>query len=70
MAKVISIKAIFDKVGYKPHAAQRKIHGAKQTAKARFRVVCAGRRTGKSTFGGHELTFEAIRASAAPSSGS
>ena len=62
MAKVISIKAIFDKVGYKPHAAQRKIHGAKQTAKARFRVVCAGRRTGKSTFGGHELTFEAIRA--------
>jgi hypothetical protein len=62
MAKVLSVKAIFDKVGYQPHAAQRKIHQAKQLQKARFRVVCAGRRTGKSTFGGHELTFEAVRA--------
>lgn len=62
MAKVLSVKAVFDKVGYKPHLAQKKIHAAKQLQKARFRVVCAGRRTGKSTFGGHELTFEAIRA--------
>lgn len=62
MPKVLSVKAIFDKVGYKPHAAQRKIHRSVKEHNARFRVVCAGRRTGKSTFGGHELTFEAIKA--------
>lgn len=59
--KAISIKKIFDTVGYEPHAVQRKIHSA-VADKARFRVVCAGRRTGKSTLGGHELTTEAIRA--------
>lgn len=62
MAKAISIRKIFDKIKYKPHAVQRRIHSAVGDHNARFRVVCAGRRTGKSTLGGHELTAEAVRA--------
>lgn len=61
MTKTLSVRKVFDTVGYKPHSVQRAIHTAIQN-KARFRVVCAGRRTGKSTLGGHELTFEAVRA--------
>lgn len=60
--KAISIKKVFDSVGYDPHRVQRRIHASVQLEKARFRVVCAGRRTGKSTLGGHELTAEAVRA--------
>lgn len=60
--KAISIRKIYDTVKYKPHAVQRQIHNAVQASNARFRVVCAGRRTGKSTLGGHELTTEAVRA--------
>jgi hypothetical protein len=47
-------------VGYEPHRVQRSIHAAARNS--RFRVVCAGRRTGKSTLGGHELTAKAIEA--------
>lgn len=49
----ISQRAVFDSVGYRPHREQRKFHKALKTN--RFRVMCAGRRTGKSTAGGHEL---------------
>lgn len=58
--KTLSTSAINAAVGYKPHQVQREIQRAQ--AFARFRVVCAGRRTGKSTHGGHELTVEAFRA--------
>jgi len=60
MTKGLSLKAIFDSVSYKPHLTQVKIHRAIGTH--RFRVVCAGRRTGKSTLGGHELTARAWQA--------
>jgi hypothetical protein len=60
MPKVLSLSAIFDRVGYQPHEVERAIHAAARTN--RFRVVCAGRRTGKSTLGGHELTSKAIQA--------
>lgn len=62
MPKALSLRKVFDTVGYKPHAVQRSIHSSVTDHSARFRVVCAGRRTGKSTLGGHELTAEAIRA--------
>lgn len=48
----ISKFALFDKVGYQPHAGQLPI----LSSKARNRVVAAGRRFGKSNLGGHELT--------------
>lgn len=60
MAKAVSMAKVFEQVGYRPHSAQVKIHKAK--AHARFRVAVAGRRTGKSTVGGHELTTEAWKA--------
>lgn len=62
MTKALSVKKIFGAVKYIPHAVQRRIHSSVQDHQARFRVVCAGRRTGKSTLGGHELTLEAVRA--------
>lgn len=54
MGKRISQAAVFDRVGYEPHAGQIKFHGAARPP-VRFRVMDAGRRTGKSTAGGHEL---------------
>jgi len=60
MAKVLSMRKIFESVEYEPHIVQRSIHAAARHS--RFRVVCAGRRTGKSTLGGHELTAKAIAA--------
>lgn len=60
MAKALSMAAVFDRIGYDPHSGQRRIHAAK--ADKRFRVVCAGRRTGKSTSGGHELVTHAYEA--------
>lgn len=60
MPQVLSIPRVFDSVGYKPHEMQRSIHRA--ATRSRFRVVCAGRRTGKSTLGGHELTPRALEA--------
>lgn len=62
MAKALSVSKIYKAIGYEPHSVQRAVHRAVTDYKARFRIVCAGRRTGKSTLGGHELTSEAIRA--------
>lgn len=56
--KSVSLKAVFDHIGYKPHPAQRQIHMAANTS--RWRTVCAGRRTGKSLLGGHEFTADAM----------
>lgn len=53
MAKALRVNKIFEKVDYHPHKPQRKIHKAMR--QHRFCVVCAGRRTGKSTAGGHAL---------------
>ena len=51
---------VFSQIGYNPHLVQRRIHS--RIKDKRFRVVCAGRRTGKSTLGGHELTVRALQA--------
>jgi hypothetical protein len=58
VALVIAKNKLFAKVGYVPNKAQRRIHASK----ARFQVVAAGRRTGKSTAGGMELLPECYRA--------
>jgi len=58
--KALSLAGVFKQVGYQPHRVQRRIHQEMQ--RSRFRVVCAGRRTGKSTLGGHELTPRAWQA--------
>lgn len=60
MTAGLSMSKVFERVDYAPHAVQRKVHGA--LGGKRFRVVCAGRRTGKSTLGGHELTARAYEA--------
>jgi hypothetical protein len=60
MPKALSVSGVFSEVGYQPHSVQRRIHA--QMESKRFRVVCAGRRTGKSTLGGHELTPRAMQA--------
>lgn len=53
MGKKVSVNEVFRRVEYQPHAAQKRIHKARN--EHRFCVVCAGRRTGKSTAGGHAL---------------
>jgi hypothetical protein len=58
--KVMSQAKLFDVMGYHPHAVQREIHTHEATN--RFILACAGRRTGKSTLGGHRLTVEAFKA--------
>ena len=45
-------------VGFEPHSGQLQV----MESKARHRVVCAGRRFGKSYVGGHELLPYAIKA--------
>lgn len=60
MSKHLSVNKVFERIEYNPHAAQKSIHAAKRTH--RFRVVDAGRRTGKSTAGGHELVPHAYEA--------
>lgn len=60
MTKALSLARVFERVQYSPHSGQRRITAAKATS--RFRIVCAGRRTGKSTQGGHELTGHAYEA--------
>jgi Terminase large subunit, T4likevirus-type, N-terminal len=60
MPKALSMAGVFSEIGYNPHLVQRRIH--RQVNDKRFRVVCAGRRTGKSTLGGHELTIRALQA--------
>ena len=57
MAYVIAKNPLFAKVAYAPNPAQRKIHDST----ARFLVAAAGRRTGKSTAGGHELLPEVFK---------
>lgn len=64
--KLLSMEDAFRVQRYSPHSVQRKFHAAKQGAPSamqigRFRTTCAGRRTGKSNMGGHELAFEAMR---------
>lgn len=49
---------IFKKVGYRPHSGQKVI----LQSDARFKVVAAGRRFGKSDVGGHSLLVEAFHA--------
>ena len=53
MAKRLNVAKVFEKVDYRPHGPQQNIHRAMR--EHRFCVVCAGRRTGKSTAGGHAL---------------
>lgn len=60
MAKHISQAKVFDRIGYVPHDGQKRFHA--QRRHARFRVLDAGRRTGKSTGGGHELVPYAYEA--------
>ncbi len=62
MSKAVSLARIFESIEYEPHKGQRLVHSAKGNETGRFRVVCAGRRTGKSTLGGHELLGHAIEA--------
>jgi len=57
---VIHKQAIFTKVGYVPHRAQRPLH----RSTARNKVAAMGRRTGKSTAGGNELVVESVVARA------
>lgn len=57
-SQAISKPALFRELRYEPHELQWKVHRAPE----RFKVVSAGRRTGKSVIGGHELTPEAYRA--------
>lgn len=58
MGLAIVKNRIWPALGYDPNPAQHDIH----RDVARNRVVSAGRRTGKSTAGGHELTPEVYRA--------
>lgn len=50
-------RPVFDALNYDPHPGQEPVH----RSMARHRVVCAGRRLGKSVIGGHELTLEALK---------
>lgn len=43
-------------IGYDPHKGQRAVIASP----ARFKVVCCGRRWGKSAFAGHELTYHML----------
>lgn len=44
---------VFRQIGYKPHSAdQQAIHDSQ----ARFKILCCGRRYGKTTFGANEMT--------------
>lgn len=58
MPRVIVKNKVWESIGYTPHAGQIPVHAST----ARHRVNAAGRRTGKSTAGGHELTVEAYKA--------
>lgn len=57
MSPVLDVGKVFNKVGYSPHEPQQRLHAAQRLH--RFCVVCAGRRTGKSTAGGHCLVCHA-----------
>jgi hypothetical protein len=50
-------KYLFKKMNYEPHSAgQWECHDSDK----RFRILCCGRRWGKTTFGGNELTVAAM----------
>jgi hypothetical protein len=58
----IVLGKMWKQIGYEPHRGQKPVHAAGVgPGRKRFRVVCAGRRTGKSFLGGHELTLEAFK---------
>lgn len=54
----IDVERVWADLGYRPNPAQKKVHGSV----TRHRVNAAGRRTGKSTGAGHELTLAAMEA--------
>lgn len=56
----LSKPKLWRELGYRPNLAQRKVH----RSRARHRVNCAGRRTGKSVSGGRELMPWALTARA------
>ena len=56
-AFAVNPMSVYDELGYMPHAGQIPV----LRSNARMRVMCAGRRTGKSDMGGHELVVEALR---------
>lgn len=57
----VDVAKTWASIGYEPHVGQIPVHRARLGPEGkRFRVVCAGRRTGKSFLGGHELTLEAF----------
>lgn len=56
----LSKPALWKELNYRPNIAQQKVHASR----ARHRVNCAGRRTGKSVSGGRELMPWAIQARA------
>lgn len=61
LKRQVSLPKLWEKISYEPHAGQIPVHRARLGPQGkRFRVVCAGRRTGKSFLGGHELTLEAF----------
>ena len=49
--RVMNMAQMFRNVDYSPHMGQIKFHSAKE----RFRVICAGRRWGKSRSGPHDM---------------
>lgn len=49
--------SLFDKLDFNPMPHQLEYH----SSEARFRVVCAGRRTGKSTMAGHDRIASLLR---------
>lgn len=56
----LSKERLFKLLDYEPHEGQQRIH----RSQARHRVAAAGRRTGKSVIGGHELTLESFKTKA------
>lgn len=52
----LSLRAVYEACGFEPHAAQVPI----LNSGARFKVVAAGRRFGKSEIGGHEHVPDAL----------
>ena len=50
---IVSREKLFDSLGYKPHS---KLQWDFHQSNARFRVTCCGRRWGKTTAAGNELT--------------
>lgn len=53
-------RLIFQKIGYQPHSDEQ---AAAHLSNARFKILCCGRRFGKTTFGGKELTVAMADAS-------